>query len=68
MFNLQTSSLTQAISLKLLNAWGYEGLRIHTEQVSAFYRNKRDIFESAMKRHLSGLAEWSLPEAGMFFW
>ena len=21
-----------------------------------------------MKRHLSGLAEWSSPEAGMFFW
>ena len=29
---------------------------------------KRDVFESAMKKHLSGLAEWNTPEAGMFFW
>ena len=66
--NLQTSSLTQAITYKLLDAWGYEGFRIHVEQVSAFYRDKRDIFEAAMKKHLTGLAEWSSPEAGMFFW
>jgi tryptophan aminotransferase len=66
--NLQTSSLTQAIVHKLLDAWGYEGFRIHTEQVSAFYRDKRDIFEAAIQRHLTGLAEWSSPEAGMFFW
>ena len=66
--NLQTSSLTQAITAKLLDAWGYEGFKIHTEQVSAFYRDKRDVFEAAMKRHLSGLAEWSSPKAGMFFW
>jgi len=66
--NLQTSSFTQAITLKLLDAWGYEGFRIHTEHVSAFYRAKRDIFEAAMKKHLDGLAEWSSPEAGMFFW
>ncbi|KAF8895975.1 pyridoxal phosphate-dependent transferase [Infundibulicybe gibba] len=36
--------------------------------VAAFYREKRDVFERAMIKHLSGLAEWSRPEAGMFFW
>lgn len=36
--------------------------------MSRFYREKRDVFEHAMRRHLSGLAEWSTPEAGMFFW
>jgi tryptophan aminotransferase len=66
--NLQTSSLTQAITYKLLDAWGYEGFQIHVEHVSAFYRDKRDIFEAAMKKHLTGLAEWTSPEAGMFFW
>jgi tryptophan aminotransferase len=40
----------------------------HTETVANFYRKKRDVFESAMKKHLSGLAEWNTPEAGMFFW
>ena len=66
--NLQTSSLTQAITYKLLDAWGYEGFQIHVQHISAFYRDKRNIFEAAMKKHLTGLAEWSSPEAGMFFW
>ncbi|KZT01549.1 PLP-dependent transferase [Laetiporus sulphureus 93-53] len=66
--NLQTSSLTQTITHALLDTWGYDGFKTHTETVSAFYREKRDVFESALKRHLSGLAEWSTPEAGMFFW
>ncbi|KAF8910539.1 PLP-dependent transferase [Gymnopilus junonius] len=66
--NLQTSSLTQVIVFKLLDSWGYDGFRSHTEHVSQFYADKRDIFERAMKKHLVGLAEWSTPEAGMFFW
>jgi len=36
--------------------------------VSALYRAKRDVFQRCMKTHLSGLAEWTPPEAGMFFW
>ncbi|KAF4613657.1 hypothetical protein D9613_007469 [Agrocybe pediades] len=66
--NLQTSSLTQAIVYKLLDSWTYEGFRTHTEMVSEFYRQKRDVFESAMRKYLTGLAEWSQPEAGLFFW
>ncbi|KAG6827876.1 hypothetical protein H0H92_010145 [Tricholoma furcatifolium] len=66
--NLQVSSLTQVIVFKLLQAWGFEAFIKHTEKVSNFYREKRDVFEAAMKRHLSGLAEWDSPEAGMFFW
>jgi len=41
---------------------------MHCENVSAFYREKRDIFEKAMKKHLSGLVEWSSPDSGLFFW
>ncbi|TFK27485.1 PLP-dependent transferase [Coprinopsis marcescibilis] len=66
--NLQTSSLTQSIIYTLLNAWGYDGFKAHTDAVAGFYREKRDIFERAMVKHLTGLAEWSTPEAGMFFW
>lgn len=66
--NLQTSSLTQIIAFKLLDSWGYNGFKAHTETVSAFYREKRDVFERAMRTHLRGLAEWSTPQAGMFFW
>ncbi|KAF8577771.1 PLP-dependent transferase [Ramaria rubella] len=66
--NLQVSSLTQTIVFTLLSSWGYEGFRKHTENVSELYRTKRDVFETAMKLHLDGLADWVTPEAGMFFW
>ncbi|KAI0695366.1 PLP-dependent transferase [Cytidiella melzeri] len=65
---LQTSSLTQSITFSILNAWGYDGFKTHTHAVSQFYREKRDVFETAMRKHLAGLAEWTSPEAGMFFW
>lgn len=68
MANLQPSSLSQVIALKLLKTWGYAGFRAHTERVSQFYREKRDVFEVALRHHLAGLAEWTTPEAGMFVW
>jgi DNA-binding transcriptional MocR family regulator len=66
--NLQASSLIQAITLALVEEWGYNNFFAHTQAVADFYREKRDVFESALNAHLSGLAEWSTPEAGMFFW
>ncbi|KAG5637955.1 hypothetical protein H0H81_002483 [Sphagnurus paluster] len=66
--NLQTASLTQAIVYKLLASWGYEGFTAHTRKVAEFYRARRDVFERAMQTHLKGIAEWSTPQAGMFFW
>lgn len=66
--NLQPSSLAQSIALALLEKWGYDEFYAHTKAVSEFYREKRDVFEKAMRAHLSGLAEWGTPEAGMFFW
>ncbi|KIJ51493.1 hypothetical protein M422DRAFT_776733 [Sphaerobolus stellatus SS14] len=47
---------------------GYEGFKKLIEKISALYVAKRDAFEMAMKKHLTGLAEWVVPEAGMFFW
>lgn len=32
------------------------------------YKRRRDLFSAAMKKHLTGLAEWDDPEAGMFYW
>jgi len=52
----------------MLESWGHEGFKTHCERVSEFYKARRDVFENAMKRHLSGLVEWSTPESGMFFW
>ena len=66
--NLQTSSFTQAVIFKLFDSWGYEGFKMHCENVSAVYKEKRDKFENAMQKHLSGLVEWSSPDSGLFFW
>lgn len=66
--NLQASSFSQMIALKVLSTWEYDGFTAHTARVADFYRAKRDVFEAAMQRHLAGLAEWATPEAGMFFW
>ncbi|KAF8142639.1 pyridoxal phosphate-dependent transferase [Mycena galopus ATCC 62051] len=51
-----------------VSAWGVDGFLQHTRAVSAFYRGKRDVFEAAMRRHLEGLAEWTPPQSGLFFW
>ncbi|KAF7972431.1 hypothetical protein HWV62_18000 [Athelia sp. TMB] len=64
--NLSANGLAQAIVLKLLTSWGYDGFLTHTRGVSEFYRGRRDVFEAAMQKHLQGLAEWTSPEAGMF--
>ncbi|KAG7451388.1 PLP-dependent transferase [Guyanagaster necrorhizus] len=66
--NLQASSLTQVIAFALLDSWGYGGFKAHTNNVASFYRKKRDVFERVLKMHLSDLAEWDSPEAGLFFW
>ncbi|KAG8696355.1 hypothetical protein FRC08_007216 [Ceratobasidium sp. 394] len=66
--NLQTSSFTQVITHALLAEWGLAKFDAHIAHVSAFYKQKRDVFEAAMKRQLEGLAEWDTPQAGMFFW
>ncbi|KAF5341352.1 hypothetical protein D9758_016799 [Tetrapyrgos nigripes] len=65
---LQATTLTQVIANALLSQWGYDGFNDKTRSVSSLYRQKRDIFEAAMQNHLEGLAEWQLPDAGMFFW
>ncbi|KAH7102888.1 TdiD protein [Auriculariales sp. MPI-PUGE-AT-0066] len=66
--NLQAASTSQVIVYKLLSSWGIEGLHAHIRTVADFYLGKRDVFQAAMERHLTGLARWSLPRAGMFFW
>ncbi|CAE6439382.1 unnamed protein product [Rhizoctonia solani] len=71
--NLQANSTTQVIALSMLRHWGYDGFRAHIANISGFYRAKRDAFEAAMYKHFKPegekpLAEWTRPEAGLFFW
>lgn len=66
--NSQTATLTQAMALTIFQNWGYDGFKAHTKFVSAFYREKRNQLENALRKHLTGLADWVPPCAGMFIW
>lgn len=66
--NLQPSGVPQVMAYTLLNKWGYDGFFKHIDDVSAFYRQKRDEFVECLDRRMKGRAEWVVPTAGMFVW
>lgn len=65
---MQVPTLTQVITHAILESWGYDKFREHTEVVSMAYRKRRDIFDAALHSTLGGLVEWTPPESGLFFW
>ncbi|KAJ7601199.1 TdiD protein [Mycena floridula] len=65
---MQAPSISQIMIVKLMRLWGIKGFLAHAEQVANFYRERRDKFHLALEQHLSGLAEWTVPDAAMFFW
>lgn len=73
--NLQTSGVTQAVALSVLESWTLPGFLRHCDRVSLFYKERRDRFESTARRVLGtndgkqpAVAEWVTPTAGMFLW
>jgi len=71
--NLQPCSLSQSIVLAIIRSWGIDGLIAHTEQVSKFYRQRKEVFEAAMHKYMKDddgtmMAEWTSPVSGMFLW
>lgn len=52
----------------LLEKWGHDGFLKHVEGVAKFYREKRDMFVECLNRHMTGLADWAVPDSGMFVW
>lgn len=65
---MHANGISQIILHKILENWGLEGFFKQTENTVEFYKNKRDQCLKAMEKHLSGLAEWSVPSGGMFVW
>lgn len=47
---------------------GSERYRQHLGELRAFYRARRDAMQQALEMHFSDLAEWNLPQGGLFFW
>jgi DNA-binding transcriptional MocR family regulator len=37
-------------------------------ELAARYRQRRDAFEAALRRHFGDLASWQTPPGGLFFW
>ncbi|XP_029042797.1 kynurenine/alpha-aminoadipate aminotransferase, mitochondrial-like [Osmia bicornis bicornis] len=66
--SLHASSLSQMLLYQLLNSWGLQKLQQHFEDVQKFYRERRDVMLSLIEKHLTGLAEWNVPNGGMFVW
>ncbi|KAI8073257.1 pyridoxal phosphate-dependent transferase [Gongronella butleri] len=66
--NLQPSGVAQLMAYELLNHWGYDGFYAHVKKTAAFYEDKAKVCLALLKKHLTGLAEWSEPDSGMFVW
>ncbi|KAI0212248.1 Kynurenine/alpha-aminoadipate aminotransferase, mitochondrial [Lamellibrachia satsuma] len=58
----------QALIMDMLHKWGIEGYLGNARRLCDFYRSKRDSALAAAKRWLTGLAEWNVPQAGIFMW
>lgn len=65
---LHASSLSQVLVSELLKQWGQEGFLGHVDRVQKFYSQQREIMLKAAETHLTGLAEWNIPQGGMFLW
>jgi DNA-binding transcriptional MocR family regulator len=65
---LHTCGVSQAIVAQILGEWGEAGFDEHVSAVGAHYAGRQSALESALASHLTGLAAWVRPSAGMFCW
>src|SRR3989338_6567956 len=42
--------------------------REHMAELRAFYRVRRDAMQAALLEHFAELADWNIPQGGLFFW
>jgi len=66
--NIHASGLSQVLTSQLFDQWGLEGFEKHAQGVVDFYRQRKEVTMAAAEKWLTGLADWSEPEAGMFLW
>jgi kynurenine/2-aminoadipate aminotransferase len=66
---LHPSGLSQALVSSLFDNWGgTQGFLKHVDDVSRFYKNRRDFAVAAARQELGDLVEFDVPKAGMFLW
>jgi kynurenine/2-aminoadipate aminotransferase len=61
-------SMSQVLAAELLAAWGPGGLEAHVQRMQREYGHRAAVLHAAAQQHLTGLAEWAAPRAGMFLW
>lgn len=63
--DLHTNRVGQWQALQWL---GSERYREHLAELRSFYRLRRDAMQAALSEHFADLAQWQLPQGGLFFW
>jgi len=63
--DLHTNRIGQWQALQWL---GSEQYRAHLAELRGFYRLRRDAMQDALVEHFADLAEWEVPQGGLFFW
>lgn len=63
--DLHTNRIGQWQALQWI---GSEKYQQHLSELRGFYRKRRDAFQSVLERHFSDLADWNMPQGGLFFW
>ena len=63
--DLHTNRIGQWQALQWL---GTEQYRTHLAELRDFYRARRDAMQSALLEHFGELADWQIPQGGLFFW
>ena len=64
---MQASTMSMTLAARLLHSWGLDKYRAHVREVRDFYAERRSFMQKCAEKHLTGLASWSAPSAGMFF-
>lgn len=65
---LGACATTQVLVSEMIQAWGPAGLEAHTCTMQRSYAHRAQVVLAAAEKHLTGLAEWTTPSAGMFMW
>ncbi|AHL75126.1 GntR family transcriptional regulator [Stutzerimonas stutzeri] len=63
--DLHTNRIGQWQALQWL---GSERYRSHLSELRRFYRLRRDAMQVALEEHFGDLANWQVPQGGLFFW
>lgn len=63
--DLHTNRIGQWQALQWL---GSEAYQEHLAALRDFYRERRDGMQKALEKHFSDLADWNMPQGGLFFW